>query len=155
MCNNVILKAFRIRIQIAERQENWNKAHYKVNIDHPLHCCSLQMHFFPICSHLSFTSNMHSSFSCCCRQFALTLKHFWPAQIYLLWKVNPRKIWSAFMLTLVWYFWSYIGVRYFLESEFLYLGSFFFSISRIWFFQRSNIGVWFFLACARESRSGE
>ena len=84
------------------------------------------MHFLPICSHLSFTSNMHSSFSCCCRQFALTLKHFWPAQIYLLWKVNPRKIGSAFMLTLIWYFWSYIGVRYFLVSEFLYFGSFFF-----------------------------
>ena len=59
------------------------------------------MQFLPACSNLPSTSNMHSSFVYCHRQFSLALIQFWPVSMYLLWKVNPQKILSVFCLGLV------------------------------------------------------
>ena len=57
----------------------WNHSSYKLS----LYCCCPSIQLFPVCSHLLSTSNMHSSFVCCCRKFALMLKHFWPESIHL------------------------------------------------------------------------
>ena len=56
-----------------------------------LHCHSPSVQFLPARSHIPSASKVHCSFACCSKQFALALLHFWPALIYLLWKVIQEK----------------------------------------------------------------